>query len=68
MTKLPKAISERVLEIMGVKLRVYQLDDGQCVFDSDDVHALFASWDMPGAEQPSKETMLKLVQATNGVH
>lgn len=39
--KIPEAISEHVLEIMGKKLRVYLLDDGRTIVNADDVADFF---------------------------
>lgn len=42
---LPQAISESVLDIAGVKLRVYMLDDGRRIINADDVAQLFQAFE-----------------------
>ena len=37
----PKATHEGTMEIMGVTLRTYRLDDGRTIIDADDVHRLW---------------------------
>lgn len=42
MDQIPKTISETTMEILGVELRVYVLDDGRRIINADDIHKLFA--------------------------
>ena len=39
---IPKVTHESEMEMLGVKLRVYRLDDGRAVIHADDFHALLA--------------------------
>jgi hypothetical protein len=39
-TDLPCATHSGVLEINGLKLRCYTLNDGRRIFDAEDIHAL----------------------------
>lgn len=36
---IPKATHEGVMELLGMKLRTYRLDDGRTVIHADDFHA-----------------------------
>ena len=48
----PHATHSGVLRIGDVELRCYQLSNGQRVFDSDDVDAMFPGWrEMFGLEE-----------------
>jgi hypothetical protein len=38
---IPKAISEATLNIMGTEVRCYVLDNGERIFNADDVEKLF---------------------------
>jgi len=41
MDKVPKAISEGVVTIMGHQMKVYQLDDGRRVIEQNDLEEFF---------------------------
>ena len=45
---LPYATHCGVLDVVGVQLRCYRLNDGRVIFDAEDVRALFG--DLLGAE------------------
>ena len=37
---LPTVVSEGVVEVLGVKIRTYQLDNGQRIMNEDDVNTI----------------------------
>lgn len=49
---VPYALADDALEISGVRLRCYVLNDGRRVINAEDVDALFAAW---GAGSPLTE-------------
>ena len=46
---IPRATHEGEMEILGLKVRVYRLDDGRTLIHADDFHALLAKM---GIEPP----------------
>lgn len=40
---IPQATHEGTLELLGLKLRTYRLDDGRTVIHADDFHELMAA-------------------------
>ena len=38
----PVAVSESVIDLLGIKVKVYQLDNGQRIIDADDMGRLLA--------------------------
>jgi hypothetical protein len=39
---IPQAIAESEMELLGVKVKTYVLDDGRRIIDADDFHKLMA--------------------------
>lgn len=60
---LPKAISESVLTIGGMRLRCYVLDDGRRIFDADDFNAFI---DELGHLSLDGEEVKKLAEFAHG--
>lgn len=50
---LPKATHEGVAEILGIKVRMYRVDDGRAVIHSDDFHKLLKVLGFDPSELPS---------------
>ena len=66
MSEIPKAIHEEVIELCGVKLRCYQLDNGQRVIEQDDLTALFEVWESPGTLDMTEAETTRLVEFIRG--
>lgn len=45
---IPLAVAENTLDIVGIKVKVYTLDNGERVIDAEDVEKLFAWLATPG--------------------
>lgn len=42
---MPEAVSESIINLGAISLRVYQLDDGRRVINADDIHKLIEAID-----------------------
>jgi len=63
--KLPKAISESTLTVMGVELKVCVLDNGMRIITADSMVALFEM--MESGASMSEEDALKLARFVKGI-
>lgn len=64
LTELPQAIAQSEMQIGGIAMRVYNLDDGRRIIDADDVHAFFQA--LEAGLTPDADEMIAFAQVLRG--